>query len=182
MVKWLIWGVPGVYSTAWKLAIQIFLLQKNHFCSSPSSCLDRSTAYMPGPTLLFIGPFDQLPREAELDVAGRQAGQGSEEEEGSSGQKSKTQEREREREGEEEAERLLDFKIDVLTFRPELRFSFKPSSVSSPSSKSSHAPTVDGELKWAADCDKIVMRKVFLIQPSFHQIRCWVGECVPHLS
>ena len=75
---------------------------------------DRSRAYMPGPTLLFIGPFDQLPRKAESD-GGKERGR-----EGGSqkldvaaaavkNQRHKTEDRGRE---------TSDFKIDVLTFRP----------------------------------------------------------------
>ena len=65
---------------------------------------------MPGPTLLFIGPFDQLPRKAAAEGGGeggsQKVGCGS-----SGGQKSKTQDR-------ETSESSSDFKIDVLTFRP----------------------------------------------------------------
>ena len=77
---------------------------------SPPPTPDRSRAYMPGPTLLFIGPFDQLPRKAESD-GGRERGRQPKVGCGSSGgQESKTQDR-RPRE-------TSDFKIDVLTFRP----------------------------------------------------------------
>ena len=79
-------------------------------CLSRSPTPDRSRAYMPGPTLLFIGPFDQLPRKAESD--GRREG-GSQKLDVAAAavknQRHKTEDRGRE---------TSDFKIDVLTFRP----------------------------------------------------------------
>lgn len=67
---------------------------------------------MPGPTLLFIGPFDQLPRKAERETEGRREG-GSQKLDVAAAavknQRHKTEDRGRE---------TSDFKIDVLTFRP----------------------------------------------------------------
>ena len=70
---------------------------------------------MPGPTLLFIGPFDQLPRKAASERASEEAAKSWMWQRRRRRRRSKikdTRQRDRDRE-------TSEFKIDVLTFRPE---------------------------------------------------------------
>ena len=101
----------SVLTISYEVMRLLRFVEKCCLSRSPPPTPDRSRAYMPGPTLLFIGPFDQLPRKAESD-GGRGEG-GSQKLDVAAAavknQRHKTEDRGRE---------TSDFKIDVLTFRP----------------------------------------------------------------
>ena len=62
----------SVLTISYEVMRLLRFVEKCCLSRSPPPTPDRSRAYMPGPTLLFIGPFDQLPRKAESD-GGREA-------------------------------------------------------------------------------------------------------------